>query len=197
MTLEQTVSRETLERLNDYIALLIKWNKVINLISNSTVKNLSHRHIEDSIQIQNYIQDKSSKIIDLGSGAGFPGGVLSLIGFQDVTLIESDSRKAAFLKQIMTLIPSECRLFVVNDRVEKTKDLHCDFLVSRAFADLSDIFEYSKNIKVANKYLLHKGENYQQEVQRAQKDWLFDLCIHDSLTSSKGKILEIDNVKPK
>ncbi|HJK86453.1 MAG TPA: 16S rRNA (guanine(527)-N(7))-methyltransferase RsmG [Candidatus Megaira endosymbiont of Nemacystus decipiens] len=197
MILEQTVSRETLERISNYTSLLIKWNRVINLISNSTIKNLNNRHIEDSIQIQNYIQDKSSKIIDLGSGAGFPGGVLSLIGFQNVTLIESDSRKAAFLKQVVSLVPSKCKLLIVNERVEKIKNLHCDFLVSRAFADLNDIFEYSKNIKVANKYLLHKGENYQQEVQSAQKDWLFDLRIHDSLTSSKGKILEINNVKPK
>lgn len=179
------VSRGALE---EYSNLVLKWNKKINLISSNTSKEIFTRHVEDSLQLMNYI-DEGDKIIDIGSGAGFPAIVLSIAGVLDITLIESDSRKAAFLLQASKL--SKNKVEIINDRVENLYKLECDVLTSRAFSSLSEIFEYTQNITIRDKYLLHKGANYKSEIMEAQKHWLFDFKVHDSITSESGKILEI------
>ncbi|MDG1437237.1 MAG: 16S rRNA (guanine(527)-N(7))-methyltransferase RsmG [Rickettsiaceae bacterium] len=185
----ESVSRE---KLTEYCELLIKWNNVINLISSKTVPEVLERHVNDSIQLLSFIKDKNISIVDLGSGGGFPGIVLSIAGIKKVTLIESDSRKAAFLLQAAKL--SHNKVEVINDRIENITGLECDIITSRAFADLNKIFDLSQNIKVKDKYLLHKGQKYMEEITDAQRLWLFDSKDHDSITSDSGKILEIQNV---
>lgn len=188
------ISRETLKQ---YEILLKKWNEKINLVSKSTLDDFEQRHLIDSMQIAQYIDSKQNKIIDLGSGAGLPGMVLAIMGYEDVTLIESDARKAAFLLQASRLIKHSKPPQIINQRIEKIADVSCDIITSRAFADLSKIFDYTRNFVVRKKYLLHKGENYQQEIEAASNCWLFSVKIHDSLTLPKAKILEITDVKPK
>lgn len=180
------------ETLLKYEALLKKWNKAINLVSRSTLDSFFARHIEDSMQLINYL-DENWRIIDIGSGGGLPAIVLSIVGFQ-VTMIESDSRKAAFLAQAGRLGNQP---EILNDRVENLHNLSCDVITARAFASLNKIFEYSKHITVKEKYLLHKGERYQQEIEEAKLNWDFDVILHDSVVEPKGKILEITNVKSK
>ena len=179
------------EKLRAYSDLLLKWNNSINLISSSTIHEVLERHINDSLQLLSFIQ-KDISIIDLGSGGGVPGVILSLAGVKKITLIESDSRKAAFLLQAAKL--SDETIIVVNDRLENLVGLECDIVTSRAFADLNKIFDLSQNIKIKDKYLLHKGKKYQEEIFEAKKHWLFDSKVHDSITSESGKILEITNV---
>ena len=164
----------------------------INLISSNTIQDVMNRHILDSLQLLSYI-DRSSKIIDLGSGAGFPAIVLSIAGVQDITLIESDSRKAAFLLQAAKL--SSYRPRIIHDRIENIEGLNCDIITSRAFADLGSILEYSSKIKVKSKYLLHKGAGYKNEISNARKHWLFNDTVHDSITFETGKILEITDLE--
>lgn len=188
------ISRETLK---EYEMLLKKWNQKINLVSRSTLDDFEQRHLMDSVQITQYIDSKQDKIIDLGSGAGLPGMVLAIMGYEDITLIESDARKAAFLLQASRLIKNSKPPQILNQRIEQITDISCDIVTSRAFADLSKIFDYTRNFIVKKKYLLHKGENYQQEIDAASKSWLFSVKIHDSLTLPKAKILEITDVKPK
>jgi 16S rRNA (guanine527-N7)-methyltransferase len=89
---------------------------------------------------------------------------------------------------------SDETIIVVNDRLENLVGLECDIVTSRAFADLNKIFDLSQNIKIKDKYLLHKGKKYQEEIFEAKKHWLFDSKVHDSITSESGKILEITNV---
>lgn len=190
--IEDYVSREACVKIIEFQQLLLKWNKAINLISSSTVQNVMNRHILDSLQLLSYM-DKDSKIIDLGSGAGFPGIVLSIAGVQDVTLIESDARKSAFLLQAAKL--SNYNPKIINDRIENIDNLSCDIITSRAFADLDSIFKYSFNIEVKSKYLLHKGAGYKDEVSNARKHWLFNKTVHDSITSEMGKILEITDLE--
>src|SRR5690606_9447814 len=130
--LKGITSRETLQRLKEYQALLLKWNKAINLISKSTEENCWERHILDSLQLLNYIQDKDIHLVDIGSGAGLPGIVLSIAGVRRVTIVESDQRKCSFLLQASKL--SSNKIEIVNDRIENLKGLSCDILTARAFA---------------------------------------------------------------
>ncbi len=189
--IQNFVSREAFEKIIEFEKLLLKWNKTINLISAKTSGNIMNRHILDSLQLLPLI-DKNSKIIDLGSGAGFPAIILSIAGIKDITLIESDSRKTAFLLQASKL--SNNNIEIINDRIENIDNLQCDIITSRAFAELYSIFEFSSKIKVRNKFLLHKGAGYKNEILKAQKHWLFNKTVHDSITSETGKILEITDL---
>ncbi len=190
--LEDFVSGKALEKIQEYRHLLLKWNKAINIISSKTMNDVLERHVLDSIQILNYIKNKNIKIIDVGSGGGFPGIVLSIGGIKKVTLVESNSRKVAFLIQASKLSSNEIK--VKNIRVQQLVNLECDILTSRAFSDLNSMFNYTNTIKVKDKYLLHKGESYRQEIQNAEKHWLFKINVHDSITLRRGKILEIEDI---
>lgn len=191
--IKEFVSREEYDRLLKYCDLLLKWNKVINLVSSRAVYDILNRHVLDSVQILKFIDNKNVSIIDIGSGAGFPGVILSICGVNDVTLIESDSRKVAFLLQSALLSP--CKIKIKNDRVESLKGLECDIITARAFSSLESIFDYTERIKVRDKYLLHKGKSYGSELMKARSRWLFNVQIHDSITSDYGKILEITDLE--
>jgi len=192
--IQDFVSREIFTKLIEFKELLLKWNKTINLISAKTSNDIMNRHVLDSLQLLPLIK-KESKVIDLGSGAGFPAIILSIAGIHHITLIESDSRKAAFLIQASKISSNNIR--VINDRIENIENLQCDIITSRAFAELDSIFKYSSKIEVKNKFLLHKGAGYKNEIAEAEKHWLFNKTVHDSITSETGKILEITDLKRK
>ncbi len=190
----EVVSRENKDKLRQYIDLLIKWNKAINLVSSNSIKDIERRHILDSIQLLNYIEKKDISVLDLGSGAGLPGVVLSICGIKKMVLVESDERKAAFLLQASKISPE--LIEIKNRRAETLPAGSYDVVISRAFADLGSIFNYCKSIEVKEKFLLLKGKTYEDEIIQARKHWLFKVKIHDSITSIEGKILEITNLKP-
>ncbi len=187
------VSREIQEKLLEYVAILTKWNSGINLISSGDLEKIWERHIIDSIQLLKYIDNVNIEVLDIGSGAGFPGIVLSLSGIKKVTLVESDQRKVVFLNQVKKISPNE--ISIINDRVENLKDINCDILTSRAFSSLDKLFSMCCNFNIKDKMLLHKGSSFEEELDQAKKHWLFDLKIHDSITSGMGKILEIYNLR--
>lgn len=189
MNLNDLISREIQQKLEIFSELLLKWNQTINLISSKTIEDLKIRHILDSVQLLKYIGNKNLSVLDIGPGAGFPGLILSICGVEKVILVESDSRKCAFLLQAALLSSKE--VVVINDRVENLINLTCDILVCRGFGSLESIFCCTKNIKIKDKYLLLKGQSYNSEIIVAQKKWLFDVKVHDSMTSNQGKILEI------
>ncbi|MCC8372012.1 MAG: 16S rRNA (guanine(527)-N(7))-methyltransferase RsmG [Rickettsia endosymbiont of Pseudomimeciton antennatum] len=188
------VPREILDALEKYQSLTLKWNKTINLVSCNTECDFWVRHILDSLQLMKYINDQNVHLIDVGSGGGFPGIVLSIAGIKNVTLVESDMRKSIFLLQASKI--SSNKVNVINQRIEAIK-LDCDILTSRACAQLEKIFVYTKHINVRNKYLLFKGKQYQKEIEIAKKRWSFCHSIYDSETSNNSKILEISNIYDK
>lgn len=188
------ISRETINALEKYQSLTLKWNKTINLISCNTEHEFWVRHILDSLQLMKYINEQNIHVVDVGSGGGFPGIVLSIVGIQNVTLVESDIRKSIFLLQASKI--SSNKVKVINQRIEDIK-LDCDILTSRAFAQLEKIFVYTKHINIKNKYLLFKGEQYQKEIEIAKKRWSFCHSVYDSETSNNSKILEISNIHDK
>lgn len=189
---ESFVSRDVYQRLIEYRNLLLQWNSVINLVSSNSIHEILQRHILDSMQLLKFIENKAISIIDIGSGAGLPGIILSVCGIKKVTLVESDSRKAAFLLQASKISSGEIE--IINNRIENITGLECNIVSSRAFAALNEIFALSRNIEIADKYLLHKGESYKKEILDARKHWLFNVKVHDSITSNQGKILEVINV---
>ncbi|WP_342267336.1 16S rRNA (guanine(527)-N(7))-methyltransferase RsmG [Candidatus Tisiphia endosymbiont of Empis tessellata] len=190
----RNVPREILDALEKYQSLTLKWNKTINLVSCNTEREFWVRHILDSLQLMKYINNQNIHLIDVGSGGGFPGIVLSIAGIKNVTLVESDVRKSIFLLQASKI--STNKVNVVNQRIENIK-LDCDILTSRACAQLEKIFVYTQHINVRNKYLLFKGEQYQKEIEIAKKRWSFCHSMYDSETSNNSKILEISNIYDK
>lgn len=166
-----SVSHET---FSSYLELLEKWNNKINLVAKG--EDVWNRHILDSTQLIKFI-DSEDKIIDVGSGAGFPGVVLSLMGVKDVTLIESDVRKSAFLLQAAKLSPH--KITVMNERVEKLK-LECDILTCRAFASIDNILNLCQSIKVNKKLLLLKGQKAMMEIEEAKANWQFEYQMYEN-----------------
>lgn len=169
-----------------FLDILEKWNKKINLVRNSSREELISRHVEDSEQLAKYLNE-DDRIIDIGSGGGFPGVILAMLGY-DVKLIESDERKCAFLRYVIQKLGLSAEL--INERVEKL-NLECDVLTCRGFSELRKIFKLTSNICVREKYLLLKGKNYMNEIEAAKKEWLFRYDLHDSISSNEGKVLEI------
>ncbi len=184
----EKVSCGTVEALKKYQSLILKWNKVINLVSYRSENELWERHILDSLQLMKYINNLNIHIVDVGSGGGFPGVVLSIAGVKNVTLIESDVRKSAFLLQTSQF--SNNKITVVNKRIENIV-LDCDILTSRAFSQLDKILINTQNIRVRDKYLLLKGKEYQKEIDEAHKKWAFDYLAYESITSNNSKVLEV------
>lgn len=186
------VSREVNHALLNYQNLLLKWNKAINLISRNSQKDIWERHILDSLQLLKYI-DFSDMIIDIGSGGGFPGIVLSICGVKNTVLIESDKKKSVFLAQAAKL--SSNKIIIVDERIDEKFNMNCDILTSRGFSSVTNILGVTEGIKIQKKMLLLKGKNYEKEIIEAQKHWVFDFNLHNSITSGEGKIVEIFNIK--
>lgn len=185
------IPREIIEKLKEYQELVLKWNNTINLVSHNSVGDFWLRHVIDSLQLLQYIDNKDICLIDVGAGAGFPGMVLSIAGIKSVILIESDIRKCVFLEKASNI--SDNNVKVINQRVEKS-EFDCNILACRAFAQLNTIFSYTKNIAIKEKFLLLKGKNYHAELEEAKKNWSFDYFVHKSIASEEGKILEIRNL---
>jgi len=186
------VSREVNHALLNYQNLLLKWNKAINLISRNSEKDIWERHILDSLQLLKYI-DFSDIIIDIGSGGGFPGIVLSICGVKNTVVIESDKKKSVFLAQASKL--SSNKIIIVDERIDEKFNMNCDILTSRGFSSVTNILGVTEGIKIQKKMLLLKGKNYEKEITEAQKHWVFDFNLHNSITSGEGKIVEIFNIK--
>ncbi|WP_347939231.1 16S rRNA (guanine(527)-N(7))-methyltransferase RsmG [Rickettsia oklahomensis] len=185
------VPHEMLEKLEMFQELIKKWNKAINLVSDNSIHNFWQRHILDSLQLIQYIDNKEIHLVDIGSGSGFPGIVLSIAGVAKVSLIEADLRKCIFLEEASKL--SNNNIQIINQRIEKV-EMDCSILTCRAFSNLNTIFNCIKNISVQEKFLLLKGKNYLTEIVEAKKKWLFDYLIHQSISFREGKILEVSNL---
>jgi len=197
--LDSIVSRETLNKIQKYCDFLIKYNKNLNLISKSTESLIMNRHIEDSAQLLKYIDNKDRKILDIGSGAGFPGIVMEMvkkdlnINFK-LDIVEKSSKKCTYLQDLCKFL--EIDVEIHNYDVKELKKKNFTTLVSRAFKPLDNflvILEMS-NIKY-NKILLLKGESYQLEIDQAKKQWELNCDEHESVTNAGSKVLVINSVR--
>ncbi|MDB4239043.1 16S rRNA (guanine(527)-N(7))-methyltransferase RsmG [Alphaproteobacteria bacterium] len=196
----QYVSRETYDKFKIYYETLIKWQKSINLISNSTLDNIWNRHILDSAQLYKYTHNLKGNILDFGSGAGFPGLVLAMMGNENVNAVESDEKKCIFLKEVARL--SDTKINIHNSRIEKLKFLNPELITARALAPLIKLIDYIENYmkqgdnlrKDLPKLLFLKGKNYKQELLELKKIRNFDVTVCSSVSDEYGKVLNIKNI---
>ena len=137
------VSRETLCQFEAYLKLLEKCQRRINLVANSTMADVWERHILDSAQLFRFCPTNTKKILDVGSGAGFPGLVLAIMGDAQVDLVESDQRKAIFLSTVIRSLGLSAK--VHNQRIESLPNLCPDVVTARAVAPVSRLIKLIKN----------------------------------------------------
>ena len=192
------VSRETIEKLNRYKDFLLSSNKSLNLIGKTTENHVFSRHFTDSAQIYDLIEDKS-EIIDLGSGAGFPGVILKILmdyNKKDVniTLIEKSPKKCKFLQDLTYKL--DLTIKIVNLKIENFKLNKISTIVSRAFKNTVDTIDILiKNNDKIERIILLKGKTYQQELDDVKKKYTFDIEKFRSITSDESFILKIANIK--
>jgi 16S rRNA (guanine527-N7)-methyltransferase len=192
------VSRETIEKLNIYNDFLLENNKLLNLIGKTTEKHVFSRHFKDSAQIYNLIENKS-EIIDIGSGAGFPGVIIKILMDNDkikgnVILIDKSPKKCKFLEDLSNKL--SLILKIENLRLEDYKFSKISTVVSRAFKKTVDTIDilFKNNEKITS-IILIKGKTYQQELDDAKKKYTFHVEKFRSITSDESYILKISNIK--
>lgn len=193
------VSRETMADLEAYAALVIKWTPTINLIARGSAPDLWNRHIADSAQLQKFAPPIYKKWTDIGSGGGFPGIVMAILGKTaqpdaQFVLIESDQRKATFLRTAAR----ELRLSVevIADRIESAPGQAADIVSARALTPLSGLLPLTKrHLNPTGVALLHKGRQCKQEVAEAQKNWSFDLEDYPSFTDPEARIIALRRIE--
>lgn len=192
------VSRETVERLEAFADLVRKWNPKINLVSKSTLDDLMNRHIADSVQIFDVIGPNFTHWADFGSGGGFPGIVVAIIAKAEapearITLVESDARKCAFLREAARQLSLNVKVF--NERIEKVPALVADVISARALARLNLLCEFAiRHGGPDFTAVFPKGETYQDEIDEAKRTWGFDLEVLPSKTEAKAAILKLRNI---
>jgi len=192
------VSRETKERLQIYADLLKKWNSAINLVAPSTLEGLWHRHFLDSAQIHKIAPQVLGHWCDLGSGGGFPGAVSAILALEHdpdrkTTCIESDQRKATFLRTVAR--ETGANIVVLSERIEGALPQGADIVSARALAPLSKLLGYSKrHLSNDGTCLFLKGANYHPEVKEALENWQFALDTYPSKTNPDAVILKIGDL---
>ncbi|QEN88698.1 16S rRNA (guanine(527)-N(7))-methyltransferase RsmG [Labrys sp. KNU-23] len=191
------VSRETVGDFDLYVELLQRWQKIKNLVAPSTLSQVWTRHVADSAQLLPLL-GKARTIVDLGSGAGFPGMVLaiankSVSGFR-VHLVESNGRKASFLREVAraTGAPATVHAVRIEDFVSNWPD-RADLITARALASLPELLDYSAELlKTGARALFLKGQDVEQELTQATKYWNIQAELIPSLTDSTGQIVSIE-----
>lgn len=190
------VSRETDNLLRDYAALIRKWNPAINLIAPQSLDCLEDRHIGDSQQLALVSTAANGSWADLGSGGGLPGLVQAIMRPDlDLTLLESDQRKATFLRTVAR----ELHLPNVNvrsERIEKADQLDVANVSARALAPLPLLMSYVfRHLRADGTAWLMKGKNWKTEVDEARQMWNFNMIAHPSSTESGAAILQITDIR--
>jgi len=191
------VSRETLEKLYAFVALVEKWTRKINLISKVSTEEIWHRHIIDSAQIYE-LAPQMGRWVDLGSGGGFPGIVAAILSSgagasHDFVLVESDQRKAVFLRTAIRELGLNGK--VLSERIETILPLESDIISARALADLDQLLDYADLHLSSNGICLFpKGSKWQKEEQTAGLRWSYTCEPIRSRTNADAAILKIKDI---
>ena len=181
--------------LRCYVALLKKWNVSINLFGKTTTSEIWTRHILDSAQLFDLLPEGTEHLVDLGSGAGFPGLVLAILGAETapqrrITLIEADARKAAFLRTAVRELGLS--VTVVNQRIEDVGPLDADVMTARALARLPRLLVFAeRHLTPGGTALFPKGANYRAEIKEALAGWRFSREEVPSLTADGAAIIKV------
>ena len=186
------VSRETIEKFQAYLTLLEKWQPRINLVSNSTLVESWQRHILDSGQLAAHYPPETRHILDVGSGAGFPGLVLAIMGGVTVDLVESDQRKAVFLSTVIRKLGLPAKVY--NQRIETMPNLRPDVITARALATVPKLLNLIETqLHPDCVCLFLKGASVEDELTNLQSCSTMVATTYPSLSSATGVVLELKN----
>lgn len=190
------VSRETWEKLAQYVALLTKWNQRINLVSRSDMAHIWPRHIIDSLQLIPFMEGVS-EFMDMGSGGGLPAIVVACATDIPVVMIESDARKAAFLREALRLLTLKGE--VLHGRIENMAphfERKVPLVTARALASLGQLLEWSHPfLDRQGVCVFLKGRNAEEEIEQARKKWSIEVELTPSLTSPDGVIVRVSHIE--
>lgn len=195
------VSRETGENFTIYADLLQRWQRKINLIGPSTIENIWQRHFFDSAQLIDYLPKNyglsGGLVYDIGSGAGFPGLVLSIMGVKNITLIDSDRKKCLFLSEVIRQTACDAKVIQARLPNDAKKLLlpKAKIIFARGLAPLPKMLDIVfPVISVSTCCILLKGASVNNEILAARDNWKFDLTVFSSRTSKGGKIISLSGV---
>jgi 16S rRNA (guanine(527)-N(7))-methyltransferase RsmG len=191
------VPRETEEAIRRFAELLLRWNRRINLVSERTIDDLWQRHVADSLQLLPLLPDAPTPLLDLGSGAGFPGLVLAAATGWRTTLVEADKRKAAFL------IDAAGRLGLGHvevhaKRIEDAELSRTRLLTARALAPLPTLLHHAHRLlsPEGGIALFPKGRRAEEELTAASRDWMMRVERFPSRTDPASTIFRISEIRP-
>jgi len=192
LTKYPVISRQK-KNIQKYIDSIIQHNIHTNLVGKSTLVDPWSKHILDSLQLVSFIKNKNHSILDMGTGAGLPGVVLSIAGYKNVSLVDSNGKKIKFLKTIKDNLG--LNLNIISGRLEKLHNLRFDIITSRALAKLNTLFGYSQNFMKKKSVLIFlKGKTVNTEIFEAKKNWKFKFQKYQSVSDSRGVILVVERL---
>lgn len=187
---------EATDRLAAYLALLEKWQRRINLVGSGAMQDPWRRHILDSAQLLPLLPAGSPSIADLGTGAGFPGVVLAIMGNVRVHLVESNARKCAFLSEVLRI--TETNATIHHQRIESLAPLAMDVVTARGCANLLTLLDYAKPLLAPSGICLFlKGESVGGELTESQKKWRMRIQRITSRSDPAGVVLKLSAIVPR
>ena len=174
-------------KLLEYKKLLLDANQHMNLIGKSTIDDFDQRHFLDCIQIHEYMNEKNNLTMDLGTGAGLPGVLLSIIGYKDIHLVEKSPKKSAFLEGCKLRLGLD--FIIHNQPLEDVSLSNAQYIVARAFAPISKILNVTKQMVTnQSQYVLLKGRSYLEELKLVSSK-SFSWRDFPSITSDESRII--------
>lgn len=183
------------DRLAVHVQLLRKWQPAINLVSPATLDDAWHRHVLDSLQLLPLIPQEAHTLVDLGSGAGFPGLVIAVARPNlAIRLIEADARKSVFLAEVSRAVAPN--VTILTTRIEAAPPEPADVVTARALAPLSKLLEWaSRFVADPTICLFHKGERVDNELTEAERRWMMDIDRVPSVTAPGAAILRVARLR--
>ena len=193
---EFVLNKTQVDKIDFYLSSIIEHNKHTNLVGKSTIENIWDRHVLDCLQLTKYIINKKLKILDLGTGAGLPGVLFSIVGFQKVLMVDSVKKKTDFVRKIIKELSLTAK--IQNKRIEKPPTSQHNIIASRALAPLVKLLTYARMYSNKNTTSLFlKGRNANSEIDIASKVYFFEFEKIKSLSSDDGCVLKINNIRNK
>lgn len=185
-----------LDRISAYLDLLARWQRRINLVGSSTLADPWRRHILDSAQLLAHLPSPTGDILDLGSGAGLPGLVVAIVGDLPVTLVDSDARKCAFLREAARITAAP--VTVLNQRIETLPVASASVVTARALAPLARLLPpIAAILRPFGTALLLKGRAVHEELTLADKHWKMAATASPSLSDPDGWVLKLQEIEPR
>jgi 16S rRNA (guanine527-N7)-methyltransferase len=195
---EFDVPRETMERLDAFVALLAEENQRQNLVSRASLEQIWQRHILDSAQLLRWAPAPAATWLDLGSGAGFPGLIVAALHDGPVTLVEERRLRVDFLRRAAETLGIEGRVEIIASKVERFEERAFEVISARAFAPLPRLFELAARFSTTKTlWILPKGRNARSELDEAQSSWHGVFRLEPSLTDPEASIILAQRVERK